>query len=122
MQRTNPGEAWAGLDQDLKRYVELHKLKQGELLGKEEEIGKDITESFSSLLIPCEYPEERCDAKQRMRKLGPCNPLIQQRIDMLGKAELPTSTARWGRSKSSSINRRRNAMLPKLPTISTRRS
>jgi len=85
--KNQAGEAWVRLDQDLKRYVELHKLKQGELLGKQEEIGRDITESFSSLLIPCEYPEERCDAKQRMRKPGRCNPLIQQRIDLL-KEEL----------------------------------
>ncbi len=36
--KNQAGEAWVRLDQDLKRYVELHKLKQGELLGKEEKL------------------------------------------------------------------------------------
>lgn len=83
LSRGKAEEAWVRLDQDLKRYAAVQKLKQDELRGKEEEVGRDITDSFSALLIPCEYPEERCDAKQRLRNPGQCNPLIQQRIDLL---------------------------------------
>ncbi len=98
LSRSKAEEAWVRLDQDLKRYAAVQKLKQDELRGKEEEVGRDITDSLSALLIPCEYPEERCDAKQRLRKPGQCNPLIQQRIDLL-KDELTDIDCSLGQLK-----------------------
>jgi uncharacterized protein YydD (DUF2326 family) len=83
LSKSNAEEARVRIDQDLTRQKELQKLKHDEMKVNEEKLSDDVTDSLSSLLIPCEYPEERCDAKQRIRKLGRCNPLIQQRIDML---------------------------------------